>query len=54
MDVQDSSMWKKILLKKKSIQQKPFFDTTTQYLNTIFFNTHTHKFKIPVQQIGPS
>lgn len=41
MDMQDSSMWKKNLTKKKSIQQKPFFDTTAQYLNTMFFNTHT-------------
>lgn len=40
MDMQDSSMWIKSYL-KKSIQQKPFFDTTAQYTNTMFFNTHT-------------
>lgn len=41
MDMQDSSMRKQMLFYKVSIQQKPFFDTTAQYTNTMFFNTHT-------------
>ena len=43
MDMQDSSMRKQMLFYKVSIQQKPFFDTTAQYTNTMFFNTHTHR-----------
>ena len=43
MDMQDSSMRKQMLFYKVSIQQKPFFDTTAHYTNTMFFNTHTHR-----------
>ena len=44
MDMQDSSMRKKFLL-KTLIQQKPFFDTTAQYTKPCSLThtqTHTH------------
>lgn len=56
MDMQDSSMWKKISYHKSQFNKSHSL-ILLQSIHT-FFNTHTdtHKrtFKIPIQQIGPS